>query len=90
MRATSQGLQVNYLKIDVEICGTEVVTLIPYKKTELYLEYLQYSGIHNIQIVREHMYQTLFQVNSTRCLIFYNLTEIVYWDVDTNGYRPYV
>lgn len=90
LQAKSTGNVIGYLKIDIEVCGTEVIQLIPYKKTKLYLEYLQFTGIHNIQTVREHMYQTLLQVNSSRCVIFYNLTQIVYWNKDVSDYRPYL
>jgi hypothetical protein len=57
LRATTVGTISGILEIEVEICGTEVVSFMPYKPDSLYLEYLQYSGQLNIQTVREHMYQ---------------------------------
>lgn len=54
---------IGYLPIEIEICGGEVVDFVPPGK-EVRLEYLQFTGLGNIQRLRPHIYYNLVSSSS--------------------------
>lgn len=77
LKATTVGTISGLLEIEVEICGTEIIQSLPYQPDSLYLEYIQFTGQLRIQTVREHIFKSLVQVNSSHCPINWKMSEIV-------------
>jgi hypothetical protein len=89
VKATTLGNVINYLPVELEICGGEKISIKPGSQILIEKYYWIESGQRNIQTIKSSEFMGLLQVGSSNCPIDGNLTDLYWLNPDTNNFELY-